>query len=55
MASDTLDKVIKGEPASFSWRVLVAGHPAQPSELRGFIEVHPVLDYTRDGGRPRRH
>ena len=37
---------IKGEPASFSWRVLVAGHPAKPSELRGFIDVRPVLDYT---------
>ncbi len=46
MASDTLEKVLKGQPASFSWRVLVAGHPAQPSELRGFIEVRPVLDYS---------
>ena len=46
MASDTLDKVIKTEPARFSWRVLAAGHPAEPNELRGFIEVHPVLDYT---------
>jgi uncharacterized protein len=44
--SDTLDKVIKGEPTSFSWRVLVAGHPAKPSELRGFIDVRPMLDYT---------
>jgi hopanoid biosynthesis associated RND transporter like protein HpnN len=44
--SDTLDKAIKGEPASFSWRVLVAGHPAKPSELRGFIDVRPVLDFT---------
>jgi hopanoid biosynthesis associated RND transporter like protein HpnN len=45
-ASDTLEKVIKGESASFSWRVLLAGHPAKPSELRGFIDVRPVLDYT---------
>jgi hopanoid biosynthesis associated RND transporter like protein HpnN len=44
--SDTLDKVFKGEPASFSWRVLVAGQPAKPSELRGFIDVRPALDYT---------
>jgi hypothetical protein len=44
--SDTLEKVIAGQPASFSWRVLVQGHPAQPSELRGFIEVHPLLDYS---------
>jgi len=45
-ASDTLKQVIKGEPASFSWRVLIAGHPATPSELRGFIDVRPVLDYS---------
>jgi len=46
MASDTLETVIKGQPASFSWRVLVGGRPAQPSELRGFIVVRPVLDYS---------
>ena len=44
--SDTLDKVIKGEPTSFSWRVLVAGQPAKLSDLRGFIDVEPVLDYS---------
>ena len=44
--SDTLDKVIKGEPTSFSWRVLVAGQPAKPSDLRGFIDVEPVLDFS---------
>ena len=46
MASDTLDNVIAGRPASFSWRVLTKGKPAQPSELRGIIEVRPVLDYS---------
>ena len=46
MASDTLENVIAGRPASFSWRVLAQGRPAQPNELRGFIEVHPVLDYS---------
>jgi len=45
-ASDTVETVIKGKPASFSWRVLIAGHPAKPSELRGFIDVRPVLDYS---------
>ena len=44
--SDTLDKVIKGEPTSFSWRVLVAGQPAKLSDLRGFIDVEPVLDFS---------
>jgi hopanoid biosynthesis associated RND transporter like protein HpnN len=46
MAADTLENVLAGRPASFSWRVLVEGHPAQPNELRGFIEIHPVLDYA---------
>jgi hopanoid biosynthesis associated RND transporter like protein HpnN len=45
MASDTLDNVLAGKPANFSWRVLVEGRPAKPSDLRGFIEVRPVLDY----------
>jgi uncharacterized protein len=44
--SDTLDNVLAGRPASFSWRVLTQGKPAMPSELRGFIEVHPKLDYS---------
>jgi len=45
-ASSTLERAIKGEPTSFSWRVLIAGHPAKPNELRGFIDVQPVLDYS---------
>src|SRR5476651_1245065 len=46
MGSDTLEKVIAGQPASFSWRVLAKGKPADPGELRGIIEVRPVLDYS---------
>jgi hopanoid biosynthesis associated RND transporter like protein HpnN len=45
MASDTLDAVLAGRPANFSWRVLVEGRPAKPNDLRGFIEIKPVLDY----------
>jgi uncharacterized protein len=45
MASDTLENAIAGRPASFSWRALVQGRPPQPSDLRGIIEVRPVLDY----------
>ncbi|MBV8663013.1 MAG: MMPL family transporter, partial [Hyphomicrobiales bacterium] len=44
--SDTLDDVLAGRPASFSWRVLLAGKPAEPFEKRGVIEVRPVLDYA---------
>jgi hypothetical protein len=45
MASDTLENVLAGRPASFSWRALVEGNT--PSyELRGFIEVRPALDFS---------
>jgi uncharacterized protein len=46
MLADTLDVVVAGDPASFSWRVLVKGKPAETKELRRFIEVHPILDFT---------
>jgi uncharacterized protein len=46
MMADTLDAVVAGEPASFSWRVLVKGKPAEIKELRRFIEVHPILDFS---------
>jgi uncharacterized protein len=46
MFSDTLDNVLAGRPASFSWRVLVDGKAASPSELRGFVEIRPKLDFS---------
>jgi hopanoid biosynthesis associated RND transporter like protein HpnN len=45
MASDVLDNAMQGRPASFSWRALAQADPAQPSGLRGIIEVGAVLDY----------
>jgi uncharacterized protein len=45
-AADTADDVLAARPASFSWRVLASGKPAEPRDLRGFIEVEPVLDFT---------
>jgi uncharacterized protein len=44
MAADTAENVLVGRPASFSWRAL-AGGPAEPTDLRRFIEVEPVLDF----------
>src|SRR6202011_2189989 len=46
MAGDTANEVLAGRPASFSWRVLASGKPAEPQELRRFIEVEPVLDFS---------
>jgi len=46
MASNTLTNVLAGKPASFSWQVLAGGKPAEPRDLRRFIQVEPVLDFT---------
>lgn len=45
-AADTVERVLRGERASFSWRNLVAGRAAEPNELRQIIVVRPVLDYA---------
>lgn len=44
--ADALEGVLAGRPVFFSWRGLVSGQPADPRELRRFIEVKPVLDYS---------
>ena len=46
MASDTVQDALAGRPASFSWRALASGKAPAPEELRRFIEVEPVLDFT---------
>jgi len=46
MAADTLDEVLAGRPAAFSWQELLIGHQQSASEVRHFIEVNPILDYT---------
>ena len=46
LAKATLDDLLASRPASFSWRVLVQGHPPDPSQLRHFIQVDPILDFA---------
>ena len=46
MAADTASEALAGRPASFSWQVLANGKPAQPQELRRFITIEPVLDFS---------
>src|ERR1700724_4726416 len=46
LLGDAFDGVLAGRPVFFSWRGLVAEQPADPRELRRFIEVKPVLDYA---------
>ena len=46
MAADTIDDVLAGRPARFSWQELLSGKRPGAGELRRFIEVQPVLDYS---------
>jgi hopanoid biosynthesis associated RND transporter like protein HpnN len=43
--SDTLDHVLAGQPATFSWRALSSGRSPQPQELRRFILIEPKLNF----------
>jgi len=45
VAADTLDDMFAGRPASFSWVAMAQGRPAEPHELRRFLEIDPVLDF----------
>jgi hopanoid biosynthesis associated RND transporter like protein HpnN len=46
MAAGVLENVLAGRPAAFSWHEMLNGVPPTASDLRQFIEVHPVLDYS---------
>src|SRR3984893_1541222 len=46
LIGDAFAGVLSGRPVFFSWRGLVSEQPADPRELRRFIEVKPVLDYA---------
>jgi uncharacterized protein len=45
MSADAIEKVLAGEPAWFSWYVLMNGQPATVSELRRIVTIKPVLDF----------
>ena len=45
MSADTVERVLAGQPASFSWQTLLRGEP-KPSQLRHLIEVLPILDFS---------
>jgi uncharacterized protein len=55
LIGDAFEGVLAGRTVFFSWHGLVSGQPADPRELRRFIEVRPVLDYAalcREKRRP---
>ncbi|HTV28314.1 MAG TPA: MMPL family transporter [Xanthobacteraceae bacterium] len=51
--SDTLDNVLSGQPATFSWRAFVNGAAAKPQDLVRVVDIWPVLNYhALEPGRP---
>ena len=46
MAADSLENVLARRPAVFSWQEMLSGEHSGSSELRRFIGVDPVLDYS---------
>jgi uncharacterized protein len=46
MAADTVETLLANRPASFSWQVLASGNPPQPRDLRRFLQIDPVLDFS---------
>ena len=51
--ADVLEAVAQGKHPAFSWRRLIAGHAPEPSELRRFVNIQPILNYgdLQPGGR----
>src|SRR5207237_1356798 len=46
MAADTAEAGLAGRPTTFSWLALASGKPSTPGDLRRFIQVEPVLDFS---------
>lgn len=44
--ADTVDTVLSGHPKPLAWGQLIAGKPPASRQLRRFILVQPVLDFT---------
>ena len=46
MTADTIEEVLAGRSASFSWKVLLSGQPPKAEELRRIIRIWAKLDYA---------
>jgi len=44
--ADALEALANGKTPAFSWRTLITGRPAKRSELRHFVSIQPVLDFS---------
>ena len=45
LLAGTIDELLEGRPASFSWNALMTGEAPKSRELRRLIRVSPVLDF----------
>jgi uncharacterized protein len=46
LVDTALSDILGGRPASFSWQDLLRGQKTKVADLRRFIEVEPVLDFS---------
>jgi hypothetical protein len=46
LAGKTLDDLLSGKPAAFSWKELLQGHPSSAEERRHFLEIQPALNFN---------
>ena len=51
--ADALEALANGKTVAFSWRTLITGRAAEPSELRRFVDIQPVLHFgdLQPGGK----
>jgi uncharacterized protein len=51
--ADALDQLAQGKAPAFSWRKLITGRVPEPSDLRRFVNIQPVLDFDdlQPGGK----
>jgi hypothetical protein len=47
LANATLNNLLSGKPATFSWKELLLGHQSPAEQRRHFLEVEPHLDFTK--------
>ncbi|MGI8527269.1 MAG: MMPL family transporter [Pseudolabrys sp.] len=46
MAATTVEAALAGRPATFSWLTMLSGQQPRPEDLRRFIEIRPILDFS---------
>jgi hopanoid biosynthesis associated RND transporter like protein HpnN len=51
--ADALELLAQGKAPAFSWRNLITGRAPEPSDLRRFVNIQPVLDFDdlQPGGK----